>query len=494
MALAVTNRVRLGLVREATPNTTPATPAWRTIRPTGASLAATPKTVISDEIISDRQVSDLILVGQDIGGGVDLEFSAPILTGDYMSLLLEAALQGAWVATSERSNSPTAGQITAVAATTYTTTAVSPAWQQDDVIKAQGFTNAANNKIFVAGAASSSTSIVHSGGTVEASPPTTARLKKIGFQARTAADIQATTAGAGPALTATTMNFTNHALAVGQWVKLGTALAADATSFATAANNGWCRISGIAATRLDFDIVPAGFATDTAAGKTVRVYVGDYVRNGTTDYSHSIEQAHLDITQFEYFTGMRVGSMAVQVDAQAILKGSFGFMGQNMTGPTGTRFAGSTDLAASTTDVLNSSANVGRIAEAGTPPTTGNFVMKAALTLDNNLRAQVGVGQIGAYGIGSGRCTVQGTITAYFSDGTMLAKVLAGTASSFDFNAKDAAGNTLLFDCPRVKFSTGTSQVPGIDQDVMIDMNFQALKHATLGYTLHVQKFEGVNA
>ena len=66
-----TNRVQIGLVEEATLGTTPATPAFQALRITNApSLAFEPNTVVSEEIRSDRQITDLILVGAEAGGEV----------------------------------------------------------------------------------------------------------------------------------------------------------------------------------------------------------------------------------------------------------------------------------------------------------------------------------------------------------------------------------------------------------------------------------------
>ena len=48
---------------------TPANPAFQTLRVTAIDLAGKPNTKISDEIRDDRQISDLILVGQNTDGG-----------------------------------------------------------------------------------------------------------------------------------------------------------------------------------------------------------------------------------------------------------------------------------------------------------------------------------------------------------------------------------------------------------------------------------------
>lgn len=491
MALATTNRTRTGVVKEVTPGTTPATPAWQTLRQTSNSLVGAPKTVQSEELISDRQIGDLILVGKDIGGDIAFEYSV----GSHDSLI-ECAMFSLWNYSNERTNTPNAAGITAVAATTYTVaspTALQPGtWQQGDVVYAQGFTNAANNKVFVAGAASSGTSIVHTGGTVEGAPPATARLKKIGVQALTAADVQATTVG-GNALTSTTLNWINFGFVVGMWVKIGTALAADATSFATAANNGFARVSAVTATRLSLDIVPAGFATDTAAGKTVRVYMGDYIRNGVTGVPLSIENAYLDNGEFQYFKGMYAAQLQFQLEPQAIVKGAVSLLGMDSVVAGVTRFAGSTDFVppSGVTDILNSSSNIGRLAENGAPITAGpNYVLQASIQIANNLRAQPAVGSLGAIGVGAGRCEVTGTLNTYFGDSTILAKALAATGTSFDCVVKDAAGNAVLIDLPRIKLSSAQAPVGGQDQDITVECGFQALKHATLGYTIHMQVFE----
>ena len=68
--LQSTNRVKLSKVRESTFGVTPTSPVFKTQRQTSSSLALNPQTVVSNEIRSDRQVTDLILVGLQAGGDV----------------------------------------------------------------------------------------------------------------------------------------------------------------------------------------------------------------------------------------------------------------------------------------------------------------------------------------------------------------------------------------------------------------------------------------
>lgn len=75
MAIADTSATRLAYVSEVTQGVTPATPAFKTGRYTGESLVLDVDTITSEEIRADRNVSDLIRVGQRVTGGFDFELS-----------------------------------------------------------------------------------------------------------------------------------------------------------------------------------------------------------------------------------------------------------------------------------------------------------------------------------------------------------------------------------------------------------------------------------
>ena len=62
-----TNRVAIRIVEESTFGTTPSSPAFQELRVTSGNVGYTPTTVTSNEMRSDRQVTDLILVGAEAG-------------------------------------------------------------------------------------------------------------------------------------------------------------------------------------------------------------------------------------------------------------------------------------------------------------------------------------------------------------------------------------------------------------------------------------------
>lgn len=92
-----TNRTALRFVRETVLNETPATPAFKNIRYTGESLAYGIRNVTSNEIRADRMTSDLVQVGADVSGDINIELSF-----ESFDDLIESALCSTW-------GTPTAG-------------------------------------------------------------------------------------------------------------------------------------------------------------------------------------------------------------------------------------------------------------------------------------------------------------------------------------------------------------------------------------------------
>lgn len=89
--MSESNRQSVKLVRETTYNQAPASATWQAMRFNDINFAANPQTSESAEIRSDRYISDLILLGQQTGGSMDVSLSM----GTYDDLF-EAALCGTW--------------------------------------------------------------------------------------------------------------------------------------------------------------------------------------------------------------------------------------------------------------------------------------------------------------------------------------------------------------------------------------------------------------
>lgn len=495
------NRTAVRFVKETSFRTPPASPFYQELRFTSENVNYTPTTEVSSEIDSTRQVKDLILTGYEAGGDVSTEYSI-----ENADILMEGVMCSRWNRLPEVHNGAsaeyqgTATRITAVGATSITLAATSviagttinstgTAFVVGHLIRGTGF-NDANDTLYAI-TASAATSLTIAGGTVNAAPPATARIKVVGFQGASG-DIVATVTG-GNALTSTTLNFTTLGLVVGQWVKVSAE--GGAFSFNTAANLGYCRISAIAAQRLSFDVVPAGWGADAGAAKTIRVYFGDSIRNGTTNTSFRMEKEYglTAGTRYAYFRGMEVSSMAINADTRSIITQTFTFMGSDGIIPSASRDASATTVLPNDNSVLDSSNSVPMILEAGVAVAAPNYVSSFSFTLDNNMRALSSVGSPGAIGVGLGRSDITGTLATYFGDETYLTKLINNTASSATFTLRDAAKiKGEIWDIPRLKYSAGVPEVTGIDTDIFASLSFQALRDMSSArdYTVMLSRFD----
>lgn len=494
------NRTALRTVKETSFGVAPANPIYKELRRTSDALAFTPTTEVSSEIEATRQVTDLIRTGNDAGGDVGMELSI-----ENMDVFMEGLFCNPWLRTPEVIQGPSwkyqasATRITSIAATTITIAATSvlsgsainatgAAFVVGHLLRLSGL--AAGNGLYRA-SASTATSITIAGGPTDASPAVGSKVKVVGFEGA-AGDIVATITG-GPALTATTLNFTTLGLIVGQWVKISSE--GGAYSFATAANNGYARISAISATRLSFDITQGIFAADAGAAKTIRVYFGDTIRNGVNQYTYRYEkQYELSTgTRYSYFSGQQPSALTISGETRGILGVTMTLLGANGTAPTGTRDSGATTEAIAANSVLDASNSVPMLMEAGAVLAAPNYVSGFSFTLDNGLRARNAIGSAGAIGIGLGRISVTGTLTTYFGDETMLAKLQNGTASGTTIAFRDSANlKAEIWDIPRLKYSSGFPEVPGIDTDLTTPLGFQGLRDLanSRDYTIMLSRFD----
>jgi hypothetical protein len=298
-------------------------------------------------------------------------------------------------------------------------------------------------------------------------------------------DIEAVSAG----LASTDLDFTTLGLSVGEWIKIG----GDdvGTKFTTSANNSLARVGKIEASLLTLDIKPSTWSTDSGLGKTIQVFAGDFLINGTTVRSFSVERQQQDIANpsYELFTGQQVNTFSLNLQSSAILTGTIGMIGLGGTADT-SRAAGATDIAAPAYAVLNASSNMRKLAEDGVLVGGQTYITQFGYDINNNMEGEAAVGYLSYIGIRNGEFGLSGSISFYMNDINMLNKVISDTESSFMFAAGRGDGNreSYLFDIPRVKL-TGTSPVSGKNQSRMFTGNYAALRHGTLGYTASVARY-----
>ncbi len=480
------NRTKLSYAREVQGQwgQIPSNPVFNEMRNTSSGLSASPTYVSSEEIRADRQIPDVILTNLEASGDTGHEVSY----GAYDEIF-EGAFFNAWDNVAEVSNTGAGTPITV--STAYDISGGTEPFLPGSIVIASGFAEAANNQTFVADAGTSGTTVESPNSlTAEASPAAGAKLKVVGHQA-TSGDVEIDGSGY---LISTTLDFTTLGIAVGDWIKIGGAQTAE--QFATAANNGFARVSAISANEVQFDRGADNFATDNGAGKTIRIFLGDKLINGVTEYSYTLErqfQSHSPVT-YQYFRGMEVSELAFSLESNSIMTFSSTWSGRDsILGADGNtpslRPAGVSDVDSLQEQVMNTSSNVARIGVGGVEVTGANFVLSATLTVNNNLRMQNAVSNLGAIGIGNGTCEVTGEISTYFDDPTLYTQALKATESSLDLTFQDPQGNAYVLDVPSLRFSGGDPTVEGINSDVTLPLSITAFRNTDLGYTVAMQRF-----
>lgn len=472
-----TSRSKTGYVAEVTPGTTPASPSIQNMRVKSSKVSYTPSRVTSDEIRADRQVPDNILTKFESGGDIDFELS---FAGQ--DDFIQAALQGTWT-----NNPSITSGISALSTTTLTAGAgAGTPFKAGMLALFAGFTVAGDNGLFGPVSSSTSTTIVFPAATFTGeTPPVGASVRAVGF-AGASGDITANASG----LLSTALDFTTLGINVGEWHKIGGDGAGNA--FATAACNGWARVSAVAAHAITYTNLPAGFTTDAGTGKTIQVFFGDFITNGSTQRSFTIERQQQDLASptYEYFTGMQVDKFSLPFKASSILAGTMSFVGQGQPNASTTRVSGATDVSAPTYPILNAASHIGELYVNGSPVSGPSYMSEIGLDIANNMQTQFAIGSIGPIGVLDGQFNVTGNFVSYFGDLTEMNLVINDTDTSMMFRAgrKDGNRESILFDVPSMRVS-GNSTVDAKNQSRMFNGTYAAKMHATLNYMLGVGRF-----
>lgn len=477
------NRTATRYVKEVTPGVTPNTPAFREILLTSSTLGFNPDSVQDDSVTSSRQIEESTMVGYTVEGENAHRFRFGAFDDHF-----EAAFMNTWAAQPTQS-------VSAFSNTTgtYTVASGGASFIANMLFLASGFTNAANNGVKKVTSSTGTTVVIGAGGTNEPTPPAGATIKVVGFEGA-AADIVA--AISPNRLTCTAADFTTMGIQVGDWINVGGSAAVN--KFATAANSGWVRVSGVAAKTLTLDSVPTGWSADTGTGKNIRLWIGDRLRNGTTDISFTYEREVVgddNVTRWRYFRGCRPG-LSLSVAAKQLAEITFNIMAMSNSRLEAPRFTGSTTVAAVTGEIFDGSNNVKELRINGVQLTNPNIPLSIALSIDNSLRGRDGLGNLGYAGVKAGVLQATGTLGTYLGDGALMNSLQDQTyfPVSWPTVAKDGSRG-YFWDIPRAKFTDGSDDIEGRDTDIQPEMEF--LGHKTqdgTAFTVQLQRFSYLEA
>jgi len=209
----------------------------------------------------------------------------------------------------------------------------------------------------------------------------------------------------------------------------------------------------------------------------------DVIKVGTTPKYFTIEDAAEDISQYRAFTGMAVSGMSVSIAPNQMVSTTFDMVGKDMTQAATTASTGGTPTAASSNQPFDSYS--GTISDGGSAV---SIVTSIDFSIQNSLAPTFVVGSDAAQSLEYGRAVVEGTMTVYYEDATLINKFLNETESTIEVSVDDPTGaNSYTFLFPRVKYNGASVPVQN-PQSRLITMPFVGLYDATEGTNIKLTR------
>lgn len=236
------------------------------------------------------------------------------------------------------------------------------------------------------------------------------------------------------------------------------------------------------------DIVVDLRGTTTGAGNYdpfiesafMNTFSTNVLKIGTTMKTFSIEDSALDTSStdaFRLFTGMGVSSMAISIKPNSMVQSTFSFAGKGMAASLTT--AATTLTAAAVNKPFDAYSGTIKISDAGGTLASIAIITGIDFTIDNAFNPTYVIGSATTPQLEYGMATVEGTITAYFEDISLINRFLNETETAFEVQVDSpdtTAGMTFLF--PRVKINAADVPVSGTGSRV-ITLPFVALYDTT---------------
>jgi len=204
---------------------------------------------------------------------------------------------------------------------------------------------------------------------------------------------------------------------------------------------------------------------------------------GTTPKFFSIEDYAADIDQARLFTGCSVSSLAISLAPNQMVTTTFGMVGKDMS-LSATEKTQDAASGAAPFDAYSGDIAIGNVAGA----TTVAIVTALDFTLNNAYAPTFVIGDDSAPSLEYGRAEVEGTMTVYFEDETMINRFLNETETEIEVSVNDPTGaNAYTFQFPKVKINSADVGVDG-PTSRMISMSFVALYDSTEGTNLKITR------
>lgn len=194
---------------------------------------------------------------------------------------------------------------------------------------------------------------------------------------------------------------------------------------------------------------------------------------GTTPTFLSIEDYAEDIDQARLFTGCTVNTMAVSLAPNQMVSATFGIVGRDMS-ISATQKSPTASAGAAPFDAYSGDIKLGSKGSLGSALT---LITALDFTITNNFAPTLVIGESTASDMEFGTASIEGTVSAYFEDATLINRFINETESALEVSV-GSGSDTLTFTFPRIKINSADVGVDGPTSRI-VNMSFVALRDDT---------------
>ena len=203
--------------------------------------------------------------------------------------------------------------------------------------------------------------------------------------------------------------------------------------------------------------------------------VGNTLSIGTTPKYFTVQDYAADIAQARFFRGCAVNSLGVSIAPNQMVTTTFGVVGRDME-VTATQIAPDADTNSTTTPFDSYNGNV-TIGDTDNTPATAAIVTSFDFTLTNGFAPTYVVGDNLAPSLEVGRAELEGTMSVYFEDASIINRFVDEEETELTVSVGDGTKDMTFF-FPRVKINSADVGVDGPTSRI-ISCSFTALYNTT---------------
>lgn len=210
----------------------------------------------------------------------------------------------------------------------------------------------------------------------------------------------------------------------------------------------------------------------------------DELKTGTTLKTFTLEDYSADIDQARLFTGMGVSQASFSIAPNQLVNVGFSFVGSDSS----ISATEKTIVSAPIAQPFDGYSGALTIGDSGGALSAVTSVTSVEFTVNNSLAPTYVVGSDATPQLEYGRADIEGTLTAYFEDATLVNRFINEVESALKVTVDDPTGaNEYGFFFPKIKINGADIPVQN-EQSRLITIPFVALYDATEGSNLTITR------